>query len=183
MLQLSKIWTLCPDCWHNTEDLTNLTEVTNDVGNNSTLLLTHDDSSVQHDIWYLDSGATNHMCGRKNFLLNSQEEFIEVWAWEILQNFPLKAKGRSESIKKMVNLSIFLLFIIFLIWIVIFSVSVNYSKKDTKYIWRTIIFDWKMQKKTGSIVLEQALESKLTLNDRGSQNRGRGHGSGRGRGS
>ena len=33
-----------------------------------------------------------------------------------------------------------------------------------------------MQKKTGSIVLEQALESKLTLNDRGSYSRGRGRG-------
>ena len=38
-----------------------------------------------------------------------------------------------------------------------------------------------MQKKTGSIILEQALESKLTLNDRGSHSRGRGHGKGRGR--
>ena len=39
-----------------------------------------------------------------------------------------------------------------------------------------------MQKKTGFIVLEQALESKLTLNDRGSHSRGRGRDRGRGRG-
>ena len=38
-----------------------------------------------------------------------------------------------------------------------------------------------MQKKTGSIVLEQALESNLTLNDRGLYSRGRGHDRGRGR--
>ena len=33
-----------------------------------------------------------------------------------------------------------------------------------------------MQKNTSFIVLEQALESKLTLNDRGSHSRGCGHG-------
>ena len=34
------------DCWQRTEDLINLAEATNDVGNNYTLLLTHDDSSI-----------------------------------------------------------------------------------------------------------------------------------------
>ena len=49
------------DCWYRNEDLTNLVEATNDVGNNSTLLLTHDDSSVQNGVWYFDSGASNDM--------------------------------------------------------------------------------------------------------------------------
>ena len=39
-----------------------------------------------------------------------------------------------------------------------------------------------MQKKTSYIMLKQALESKLSLNNRGSQNRGRGRGRGSGRG-
>ena len=43
------------------------------------------------------------------------------------------------------------------------------------------VHEQRMQKKTGSIVLEQALESKLTLNDRGSHSRGRGRGRNRGR--
>ena len=41
------------------------------------------------------------------------------------------------------------------------------------------IHEQRMQKKTNSIVLEQALELKLTLNDRGSH-RSRGRGRGRG---
>ena len=44
------------------------------------------------------------------------------------------------------------------------------------------VHEQRMQKRTGSIVLEQALESKLTLNDRGSHSRGRGRDRGRGRG-
>jgi len=84
--------------------------------------------------------------GRKNFSWNSQKEFMKVWAREILQNSPLKANGRSKSFKKMVSPSIFSIFIICLTWIVIFSVSVNYSKKDINYKWKTMTFDRKLQK-------------------------------------
>ena len=44
------------------------------------------------------------------------------------------------------------------------------------------LHEQRMQKKTSSIVLEQALESKLTLNDRDSHSRGRGRCRDRGRG-
>jgi len=44
------------------------------------------------------------------------------------------------------------------------------------------VHEQRMQKKTGFIVLEQALESKLTLNDQGSHSRGRDHGKDRGHG-
>ena len=44
------------------------------------------------------------------------------------------------------------------------------------------VHEQRMQKKIGSIVLKQALDSKLTLNDRGSHSRGRGRGRDRGRG-
>ena len=44
------------------------------------------------------------------------------------------------------------------------------------------VHEQRMQKKTGSIILEQALESKLTLNDRGSHSRGHGRDRARRRG-
>ena len=44
------------------------------------------------------------------------------------------------------------------------------------------VHEQRMLKKTGSIILKQALESKLTLNNRGSHSRGRGRGRGRDRG-
>ncbi|XP_020272035.1 uncharacterized protein LOC109847202 [Asparagus officinalis] len=61
------------NCWHKTEDQTNLAEATNDVGNNSTLLLANDDSSVENDAWYLDSGASYHMCGKKKLFMELAE--------------------------------------------------------------------------------------------------------------
>ena len=73
MLQLSKFRHYVSDCWHSTEDLTNLAEATNNMGSNSTLLLVHDDSSDQKDVWYLNSGASNHMCGKKELFMELAE--------------------------------------------------------------------------------------------------------------
>jgi len=43
------------------------------VGNNSTIFLAHDDSSVQNDVWYLDSGASNHMYRKKALFMKLAE--------------------------------------------------------------------------------------------------------------
>ena len=80
------------------------------MGNNSTLLLAHYDSSVQNDVWYLDSGASNHMCRKKELFMELAEG---VHGSVSLGD--LKAKGRSKSTKRMVRPSIFPMFIIFLI--------------------------------------------------------------------
>ena len=74
----------------------------------------YDDSSVQNDIWYLDSGASSHMCGKQELFMELAEGVHGSVTWEILQNSSLKAEGRSKSIKWTVRPSIFPIFIIFL---------------------------------------------------------------------
>ena len=66
---------------------------------------------------------------KKNFSWNSQKELMKVWAWEILQNFPLKAKVRSKLPKK--NGKPEYIFNVYYIpnMKLIFSASVKYSKR------------------------------------------------------
>jgi hypothetical protein len=59
------------ECSYKKDDHVNLAEASSSESKNPTLLLAHNDSSGQHDVWYLDSGASNHMCGRK-------ETFVEL---------------------------------------------------------------------------------------------------------
>ena len=62
-------------------------------------------------------------------------------------------------------------------------VSKNLEEISIKELLGSLQFhEQRMQKKTSSIMLEHALESKLSLNDRGSYSRGRDRGRGRGRG-
>jgi hypothetical protein len=59
------------ECSFKKDDHVNLAEASSSESKNSTLLLAHNDSSGQHNVWYLDFGASNHMCGRK-------ETFVEL---------------------------------------------------------------------------------------------------------
>jgi hypothetical protein len=66
------------DCWHKDNEQANVAEAINEVRSDSILLLAHDDSNLIDEVWYLDSGASNHMCGKKDLLVNSQKEFTEM---------------------------------------------------------------------------------------------------------
>jgi hypothetical protein len=57
------------DYWYKDDEQANVAEATNDVCGESTLFLTHDDSNSQYEAWYLDSGASNHMCGRRDLFV------------------------------------------------------------------------------------------------------------------
>jgi hypothetical protein len=45
----------------------------NEVRSDSILLLAHDDLGSQDEVWYLDSGASNHMCGKKDLFVEFTE--------------------------------------------------------------------------------------------------------------
>ncbi|XP_062173521.1 uncharacterized protein LOC133878979 [Alnus glutinosa] len=45
----------------------------NEVRSDSILLLAHDDSNSIDEVWYLDSGASNHMCGKKDLFIELTE--------------------------------------------------------------------------------------------------------------
>ncbi|XP_059451012.1 uncharacterized protein LOC132181799 [Corylus avellana] len=61
------------ECSYKNDGHVNLDEASSSENKNSTLLLAHNDSSGQHDVWYLDSSASNHMCGRKETLVKLKE--------------------------------------------------------------------------------------------------------------
>ncbi|XP_062151928.1 uncharacterized protein LOC133860318 [Alnus glutinosa] len=52
----------------------NVAEAINEVRSDSILLLAHDDSNSIDEFWYLDSGASNHMCGKKDLFVELTEE-------------------------------------------------------------------------------------------------------------
>ncbi|XP_020245040.1 uncharacterized protein LOC109823165 [Asparagus officinalis] len=88
------------NCWHKTEDKTNLVEATNDVGNNSTLFLANDDSSVENDAWYLDSGARNHMCGKKELFMEFTEGVYGSVSLRDSSKLPVEGKGKIKIYQK-----------------------------------------------------------------------------------
>ncbi|XP_052198348.1 uncharacterized protein LOC127805637 [Diospyros lotus] len=62
------------ECSSKFEDHVNLAEASNDVDEEPTLLIVHKESVEQTNVWYLDSGASNHMCGRKECFVDLKEE-------------------------------------------------------------------------------------------------------------
>jgi hypothetical protein len=66
MLQLQEVW-------HKDDEQANVAEAINEVCSDSTLLLAHDDSNSIDEVWYLDSGASNHMCGKKDLYVELTE--------------------------------------------------------------------------------------------------------------
>ena len=100
MLQFSKFRHYASDCWHRTEDLTNLSEATNHVGNNFTLLLAHDNSGVQNDVWYLNWGASNHMCREKELFMKLAERVHGSVSLRDSSRLPVEGKGKIKIYQK-----------------------------------------------------------------------------------
>ncbi|KAL5824888.1 hypothetical protein ACOSQ3_020951 [Xanthoceras sorbifolium] len=62
------------ECTNKRENYANLAEASDDIIEEPTLLIVHNDSVEKNNVWYLDSGASNHMCGRKEYFVNLKEE-------------------------------------------------------------------------------------------------------------
>jgi len=55
------------------DEQANVAQAINEVRSDSILLLAHDDSNSIDEVWYLDSGASNHMCGKKDLSVELTE--------------------------------------------------------------------------------------------------------------
>jgi hypothetical protein len=55
------------------DEQANVAQAINEVRSDSILLLAHDDSNSIDEVWYLDSGASNHMCGKKDLFVELTE--------------------------------------------------------------------------------------------------------------
>ena len=85
------------------------------MGNNSTLFLSHDDSSVQGDVWYLESGASNHMCGKKELFMQLAEGVHGSVSLGDSSKLSVEGRGKIKIYQKDGKPpSIFPMFIIFL---------------------------------------------------------------------
>ncbi|XP_020272099.1 uncharacterized protein LOC109847272 [Asparagus officinalis] len=61
----------------------------------STVLLTYQEyESKNQDIWYLDSGASNHMCGIKKFFTELNKTMQGDVTFGDQSNIPVKGKGK-----------------------------------------------------------------------------------------
>ncbi|XP_058073270.1 uncharacterized protein LOC131221984 [Magnolia sinica] len=67
------------DCWSKPVDQdehSNYAEASNHEKEDSTLLLVQEEAYDQHDVWYLDSSASNHMCGKKELFVELAEDAL-----------------------------------------------------------------------------------------------------------
>ncbi|XP_056697739.1 uncharacterized protein [Spinacia oleracea] len=65
------------DCWRKQKDQGNRLNFVESSQNNKdvpTLLLAHEEASNQQDMWFFDSRASNHMCGRKELFIDLDEK-------------------------------------------------------------------------------------------------------------
>nr|KYP46330.1 Retrovirus-related Pol polyprotein from transposon TNT 1-94 [Cajanus cajan] len=62
--------------------------------NPQTLLLVANNFSGDGDIWYLDTGCSNHMCGKKELFFSLDETVKSTVKFENNSNIPILGKGR-----------------------------------------------------------------------------------------
>ncbi|KAL4191119.1 hypothetical protein AMTRI_Chr07g28140 [Amborella trichopoda] len=72
----------------------NFVEKKNDEGEPTLLLVYNDKNDNQMDIWYLDTGASNHLCGRKELFVELNELSHGHVTFRDLSKIPLKGKGK-----------------------------------------------------------------------------------------
>ncbi|XP_017190472.2 uncharacterized protein [Malus domestica] len=69
------------ECSYKNGEHVNMAESSRNTGEEFTVLLANHDSRNQQVVWYLDSGASNHMCGKKEFfakLKNGPYGFVSL---------------------------------------------------------------------------------------------------------
>ena len=57
------------------------------------LLARNADVGAEENTWYLDTGASNHMCGRKNMFVELNESVSENVSFGDDSKIPVKGKG------------------------------------------------------------------------------------------
>jgi transposase InsO family protein len=82
------------NCWHKDDKHANVAEAINEVRSDSILLIAHDDSDSQDEVWYLDSGASNHMCGKKYLFVELTEGVRGKVNLGDSSKLPVEGKGK-----------------------------------------------------------------------------------------
>ncbi|XP_020259026.1 uncharacterized protein LOC109835457 [Asparagus officinalis] len=83
------------ECWEKSNQVAERSNfVEREQADTSTVLLTYQESeSKNKDIWYLDSGASNHMCGIKDFFTELNETVQGDVTFGDQSKIPVKGKG------------------------------------------------------------------------------------------
>ncbi|XP_020270923.1 uncharacterized protein LOC109846108 [Asparagus officinalis] len=84
------------ECWEKSNQVAERSNfVEREQPDTSTVLLTYQESeSKNKDIWYLDSGASNHMCGIKEFFTELNETVQGDVTFGDQSKIPVKGKGK-----------------------------------------------------------------------------------------
>jgi len=75
------------------------------------LLAFKEDEGGQTDTWYLDTGASNHMCGRKEMFTELDEKIKGKVSFSDNSKILVKGKGTILIRLKMMHVSLLLMFI------------------------------------------------------------------------
>ncbi|KAM2595341.1 hypothetical protein TB2_039913 [Malus domestica] len=88
------------ECSYKNGEHVNMAESSGNAGEEFTVLLAHHDISSQQDVWYLDSGASNHMCGKKEFFAKLKDGPYGSVSLGDSSKLPVKGKGKIKIIQK-----------------------------------------------------------------------------------
>ncbi|KAF7820234.1 Retrovirus-related Pol polyprotein from transposon TNT 1-94 [Senna tora] len=72
----------------------NIAENQNSGENSETLFLASSNFSVDENVWYLDTGCSNHMCGKKELFSSLDESFNSSVKFGNNTNIPILGKGQ-----------------------------------------------------------------------------------------
>ncbi|KAM1646190.1 hypothetical protein ACFXTN_007251 [Malus domestica] len=88
------------ECSYKNGEHVNMAESNGNAGEELTVLLAHHDISSQQDVWYLDSGASNHMCGKKEFFAELKDGPYGSVSLGDSSKLPVEGKGKIKIIQK-----------------------------------------------------------------------------------
>ncbi|KAM2112046.1 hypothetical protein ACFX1R_014604 [Malus domestica] len=88
------------ECSYKNGEHVNMAESSGNAGEEFTVLLAHHDSNSQQDVWYLDSSASNHMCGKKKFFAKLKNEAYGSVSLGDSLKLPVEGKGKIKIIQK-----------------------------------------------------------------------------------
>ncbi|MGV7343322.1 hypothetical protein PJI17_32000, partial [Mycobacterium kansasii] len=84
----------------NQDERSNYAEASGHEQESSTLLLAQEKGSDQQDVWYLDTGASNHMRGDKKLFVELKEGVHGDVTFGDLSKTPVKGKCKIKIFQK-----------------------------------------------------------------------------------
>ncbi|CAO2836221.1 unnamed protein product [Amaranthus hypochondriacus] len=91
------------ECWSKQKDQgnhLNLAELSKNNEESPTLLLAHEEASNQQDMWFFDSGASNHMCGRREYFIDLDDKVQGNVSLGDSSKLQVKGKGKIRIFQK-----------------------------------------------------------------------------------